>query len=112
MELIREEEKKIMEEREERKEEKKKQDLEKEKEKEKEREEILLDKAPIISATSTPILEDTALRIGTEKMDKLDKKEDALQSKDFEMIENAIDTVSKEKRLIGKFEFNRYNIQL
>lgn len=101
VELIKEEEKKIKEEREERKEEKKK--LELEKEKEKEREEILVDKAPIISATSTPVLEDTALRISTEKVKKPEeRKEEPLQSKDFEIIEKAIDTVSKEQRLIGK----------
>lgn len=101
MELIKEEEKKIKEEREERKEEKKKQLLEKEKEKE--REEILVDKAPIISVSSTPVLEDTALRIDAEKDKKAqEKKEEPLQSKDFEIIENAIDTISKEKRLIGK----------
>lgn len=103
MELIKEEEKKIKEEREERKEEKKKLELEKEKEKVKE--ELLVDKAPIISASSTPVLEDTALRIDANKDKSVqdDKKEEALQSKDFEIIENAIDTVSKEKRLIGKF---------
>lgn len=90
-ELIKEEEKKIKEEREERKEEKK---LEKEKE-------IIVDKAPVISTQSTPILEDTALRISAEKLEKVEKKEDALQSKDFKIIEKAIDTVSKEKNLIG-----------
>lgn len=107
VELIKEEEKKIKEEREERKEEKKKMELEKEREKE--REEILVDKAPVISASATPTLQDTALRIGVEKTEKVkDKKEEPLQSKDFEIIEEAIDTVSKEKRLIGKSMFALY----
>lgn len=79
--------------------------MELEKEKEKIKEELLVDKAPIISASSTPVLEDTALRIDANKIKNVqdDKKEEALQSKDFEIIENAIDTVSKEKRFIGKF---------
>lgn len=107
MELIKEEEKKIMEERAERKEEKKKLELELEKEKgkEREREEILVDKAPIISASFTPEMQDTAFRITSDRVEKKkeDKKEESLQSKDFEIIEEAIDTVSKEQRLIGKF---------
>lgn len=70
-----------------------------EKQKEKDAE-LLIDKAPIISATSTPILEDTALRISAEKLEKVEKKDETLQSKDFEIIEDAIDTVSKGKKLI------------
>lgn len=38
-----------------------------------EEKELLVDKAPIISATTTPILEDTALRISTEKLEKVEK---------------------------------------
>lgn len=104
MELIREEEKRIREEREERKEEKKKLEMEKEKEKKREREEILVDKAPVISASTTPEIPDTAVRITSEKSEEKfkDKKEEHFQSKDFEIIEEAIDTVSKEKRLLGK----------
>ncbi|KAJ8961953.1 hypothetical protein NQ314_005855 [Rhamnusium bicolor] len=97
VEILKEEEKKIKEERAEQLEEKKK--LEKEKEKEKDKE-ILVDKAPVISATSTPILEDTALRISAEKLEKVEKKEEHLQSKDFEIIEHAIDAVSQEKEFI------------
>ncbi|CAH2010372.1 unnamed protein product [Acanthoscelides obtectus] len=98
VEILREEEKKIREEREERREEKKK--LEKVKEKVKDKE-ILVDKAPILSTSTTPILEDTALKISTEKLEKVEEKlEEPLQSKDFKIIENAIDSVSKEKKLI------------
>lgn len=98
VEILREEEKKIKEERAEQREEKKK--LEKEKEKE-----ILVDKAPVISATSTPILEDTAMKISAEKLEKVEKKEeDHLQSKDFEIIEHAIDAVSQEKKFIVEKE--------
>ncbi|XP_018580202.1 mitochondrial proton/calcium exchanger protein [Anoplophora glabripennis] len=98
-EILREEEKKIKEERAEQREEKKK--LEKEKEKDKE---ILVDKAPVISATTTPILEDTAMKISAEKLEKVEKKEEHLQSKDFEIIEHAIDAVSKEKKFIVEKE--------
>ncbi|KAG5888937.1 hypothetical protein JTB14_006304 [Gonioctena quinquepunctata] len=94
-EIIKEEQKKIVEEREERREEQKK--MEKDKE-------LLVDKAPVVSATSTPILEDTALRISTEKLEKVEKKEEPLQSKDFEIIEHAIDAVSKEKNLVVEKE--------
>jgi len=38
-----------------------------------EEKELLVDKAPIISAATTPILEDTALRISTEKLEKVEK---------------------------------------
>lgn len=38
-----------------------------------EEKELLVDKAPIISASTTPILEDTALRISTEKLEKVEK---------------------------------------
>lgn len=38
-----------------------------------EEKELLVDKAPIISATTTPILEDTALIISTEKLEKVEK---------------------------------------
>nr|XP_023022842.1 mitochondrial proton/calcium exchanger protein [Leptinotarsa decemlineata] len=94
-EIIKEEQQKIVEEREERREEQKK--LEKDKE-------ILVDKAPIVSTATTPILEDTALRISAEKLEKTEKKEEPLQSKDFEIIEHAIDTVSKEKNLVVEKE--------
>ncbi|XP_056631899.1 mitochondrial proton/calcium exchanger protein [Diorhabda sublineata] len=95
-EIIKEEEKKIREEREERREEKKKQ-MEKEKE-------LLVDKAPVLSTSTTPLLEDTALRIDTKKKEKLEKKSENLQSKDFEIIETAIDTVSQEKKFIVEKE--------
>ncbi|XP_076257975.1 leucine zipper and EF-hand containing transmembrane protein 1 isoform X2 [Rhynchophorus ferrugineus] len=98
-ELLKEEEKKIKEERKEQREEKRK--LE---EKDKE---VLVDKAPIISPTTTPILEDTAIRISAEKLDKSQKekeKEEAIHTQDIQIIENAIDTVSKEKKLIVEKE--------
>lgn len=38
-----------------------------------EEKELLVDKAPTISASTTPILEDTALRISTEKLEKVEK---------------------------------------
>lgn len=95
LELIKEEEKKIKEERKEHKEEKRKL----------EEKELLVDKAPIISAATTPILEDTALRISTEKLEKVEKeKEEDLQTKDIQIIEYAIDAVSKEKKLIVEKE--------
>uniref|UniRef100_A0A6P7GEP9 Mitochondrial proton/calcium exchanger protein n=1 Tax=Diabrotica virgifera virgifera TaxID=50390 RepID=A0A6P7GEP9_DIAVI len=96
VEIIKEEEKKIKEEREEVREEKKKQKLEKDKE-------LLVDKAPVISTEATPCLDDTALRI-TKKPEKVDEKEQRLQSKDFAIIETAIDTVSKEKKFIVEKE--------
>ncbi|KAJ8920446.1 hypothetical protein NQ315_005314 [Exocentrus adspersus] len=102
-EILREEEKKIKEERAEQREEKLKLDKEKEKEKVEDKE-ILVDKAPVISATTTPILEDTALKISAEKLEKVEKKEEHLQSKDFEIIEHAIDAVSKEKKFIVEKE--------
>ncbi|XP_030756785.1 mitochondrial proton/calcium exchanger protein-like isoform X2 [Sitophilus oryzae] len=98
-EILKEEEKKIKEERKEHKEEKRK--LE---EKDKE---LLVDKAPTISASTTPILEDTALRISTEKLEKKEKlkeKEETIHTKDIQIIEHAIDTVSKEKKLIVEKE--------
>lgn len=95
-EIIKEEEKKIKEEREERREEKKKQ-MEKEKE-------HLVDKAPVLSTSTTPELEDTALRISTSKAEKTEEKSENLQSKDFEIIETAIDTVSREKKFIVEKE--------
>ncbi|XP_060526816.1 mitochondrial proton/calcium exchanger protein [Cylas formicarius] len=91
VELLKEEEKKIKEERIERRTE----------------EEILVDKAPTISAASTPILEDTALRISAEKLERVEKmseKEEEIHSKDIEIIEHAIDTVSKDKKLIVEKE--------
>ncbi|XP_050303161.1 mitochondrial proton/calcium exchanger protein isoform X3 [Anthonomus grandis grandis] len=97
LELIKEEEKKIKEERKEQKEEKRKL----------EEKELLVDKAPTISAASTPILEDTALRISTEKLEKAEEKaklEEEIHTKDIEIIEHAIDTVSKEKKLIVEKE--------
>lgn len=45
-----------------------------------EEKELLVDKAPIISATTTPILEDTALRISTEKLEKVEKVTLVLQT--------------------------------
>lgn len=99
LEMLREEERKVKEEREERREEKKKLELEKEKEKE-----LLVDKAPVISASATPILEDTATKISVEKLEqveqKKEKKEEHLQSKDFEMLEDAIESVAKEKKIM------------
>ncbi|KAL1505373.1 hypothetical protein ABEB36_004956 [Hypothenemus hampei] len=97
LELLKEEEKKIKEERKEHKEERRKL----------EEKELLVDKAPIISSSTTPILEDTALRISTEKLEKLEKeieKEEDLHTKDIQIIENAIDTVSREKKLIVEKE--------
>ncbi|XP_066145415.1 mitochondrial proton/calcium exchanger protein isoform X1 [Euwallacea fornicatus] len=95
LELIKEEEKKIKEERKEHKEETRKL----------EEKELLVDKAPIISTTTTPIIEDTALRISTEKLERVEKvKEEDLHTKDIQIIENAIDTVSKEKKLIVEKE--------
>lgn len=95
LELLKEEEKKVKEERKEQKEEKRKLEAK----------ELLVDKAPVISAASTPILEDTALRISTEKLEKVEKeKEDAIHTKDIKVIEQAIDTVSKEKKLIVEKE--------
>lgn len=35
--------------------------------------EVLVDKAPVISPTTTPILEDTAIRISVEKLEKSKK---------------------------------------
>ncbi|XP_068910300.1 mitochondrial proton/calcium exchanger protein [Tenebrio molitor] len=99
LEVLKEEERKVKEERQERLEERKKMELEREKEKTKEKE-LLIDKAPVMSASSTPILEDTAARISVEKLEKVEKKEEHLQSKDFEMLESAIDSVSKEKQYI------------
>lgn len=98
-EILREEEKKIKQERAEQHEEKKK--LEKEMEKDKE---ILVDKAPVVSATATPILVDTAIKISTEKLEKAKKKEEHLQTKDFEIIEHAIEAVSKDKKFIVEKE--------
>lgn len=100
LEMIREEERRVKEERREQSDAKKQQEKAKEDEKVKE---LLIDKAPIISASSTPILEDTATRISVEKLEKSEKKEQKeqhLESKDFEIIESAIDTVSKEKQFI------------
>ncbi|CAG9772608.1 unnamed protein product [Ceutorhynchus assimilis] len=97
LELIKEEEKKIKQERKEHKEEIKKL----------EEKELLVDKAPTISASATPILEDTALRISTEKLEKVEKakeKEEDIHTKDIQIIEHAIDTVSKEKKLIVEKE--------
>ncbi|CAH1099864.1 unnamed protein product [Psylliodes chrysocephalus] len=92
VEILREEEKKIREEREEHRAEKTKQDKE-----------ILEDKAPVLSASATATLEDTAPRITATKAAAAAKakvKDENLQSKDFEMIEDAIDTVSKDKKFI------------
>ncbi|XP_063909422.1 mitochondrial proton/calcium exchanger protein-like [Zophobas morio] len=97
LEVLKEEERKVKEERKERREEKKQLELEKEKEKEKE---LLIDKAPVISATSTPILEDTATRISVEKLEKVEKKEEPLRSKDFEMLEDAIESVAQKKKIM------------
>ncbi|CAG9857717.1 unnamed protein product [Phyllotreta striolata] len=74
--LLKEEEKKIREEREEHRVEKKKIDDK----------ELLVDKAPVISTV--------------ESKPDVCKKDENLQSKDFEIIENAIDSVSKEKKMI------------
>ncbi|RZC40036.1 LETM1 and EF-hand domain-containing protein anon-60Da, mitochondrial, partial [Asbolus verrucosus] len=95
LEVLREEEKKVKEERQEQREEKKKLELEREKMREKE---LLIDKAPVMSAASTPILEDTAAKISVEKLEQVEKKEEHVQSKDFEIIECAIDSVSQEKQ--------------
>lgn len=105
IEVLKEEEKKIKEERREHREERLKLEKEREKmmEKEKKDKELLVDKAPVISATSTPILEDSAAKIVTEKLEKLeklDKKDDTLQSQDLEILERAIDNVSKEHKFV------------
>ncbi|XP_008200628.2 mitochondrial proton/calcium exchanger protein [Tribolium castaneum] len=110
LEVLKEEERKVKEEREERREEKKKLELEMEKQKEKE---LLVDKAPVISASSTPILEDTAARISVEKLEKVEKKEEQLLSKDVEVLEDAIDTVSNEKKfLVEKGELKELKEQM
>lgn len=99
LEALREEERKIQEERKEHREEKKK-ELELEvKKKDKEQ---LVDKAPVLSAEDTAVLQDAAAT-ATTKAQSTDKEEH-LQSKDFEIIEHAIDTVSKEKKLIVEKE--------
>ncbi|ENN75724.1 hypothetical protein YQE_07684, partial [Dendroctonus ponderosae] len=94
LELLKEEEKKVEEERKEHREEQRKL----------EEKELLVDKAPIISSSTTPILEDTALRISSEKLEQEKEKEEDFHTKDIQIIEFAIDTVSKEKKLIVEKE--------
>lgn len=92
VELLREEERRIKEERQEKKE-------QEEKLKEKEDKELLVDTAPIISADSASCSEKMTLEKLNEK-----PKEEELETKDIEIIENALDSISKEKKFIVEKE--------
>ncbi|KAF2901105.1 hypothetical protein ILUMI_05079 [Ignelater luminosus] len=91
IEIIKEEERKIKEERLESREERKKQEKEKE---------LLVDKAPVISDKDTPILHDPAKIISVAPEKVLDTKatEKHLQAKDLEVIEHALDNISKDTK--------------
>lgn len=94
LEVLKEEERKVKEERKEQKEEQKKRELQ-----EKKKEEVI-DKAPIISLSSTPELKDTAEILSAEKTPELAKKEEHIVSKDLQALEDALDEISKEKQFI------------
>lgn len=93
LEVLKEEERKVKEERKEQKEEQKKRELQ-----EKKKEEII-DKAPIVSLSSTPELKDTAKVISVEKTPE-PKKEEHIVTKDLQALEDALDEISKEKKFI------------
>lgn len=93
LEVLKEEERKVKEERKEQKEEQKKRELQ-----EKKKEEVI-DKAPIVSLSSTPELKDTAKVISAEKTPEL-KKEEHIVTKDLQALEDALDEISKEKKFI------------
>lgn len=88
LEVLREEERKVKEER-----------LE---QKKKEKEALLEDKAPVISATATPELKDAAKVVSVEKPKPIEpvKKEEHIASKDLQALEDALDEISKDKKFI------------
>lgn len=93
LEVLREEERKVKEER-----------LE---EKKKEKEVLLEDKAPVISATATPELKDAAAQpaVAVEKPPiQPIKKEEHIASKDLQALEEALDEISKDKKFIVEKE--------
>ncbi|GJQ74101.1 hypothetical protein Trydic_g19023 [Trypoxylus dichotomus] len=90
LEVIKEEERKVMEERKEQRELKKQIELAKK--------EVLVDKAPHISAKATPELKDTAKVISPVATPKIE--EEHLRSNDLQVLEDALDTISKEKKVI------------
>lgn len=97
LEVLREEERKVKEERLEQKEAKKKEEIK----------EKLEDKAPIITAASTPELKDPAVVITpVEKPITAEavKKDEHLVSKDLKALEDALDEISKEKKFIVEKE--------
>lgn len=94
LEVLKEEERKIKEERKEQKEEQKKRELQ-----EKKKEEVV-DKAPIVSLSSTPELKDTAEVLSADKTPELKKEEEHIVSKDLQALEDALDEISKEKKFI------------
>lgn len=88
IEVLREEERKVKEER-----------LEQSK---KEKEALLEDKAPVVSAAATPELKDAAKVISVEKSKPVEpvKKEEHIASKDLQALEDALGEISKDKKLI------------
>lgn len=96
LEVLREEERKVKEERLEQKEAKKKEEIK----------EKLEDKAPIITAATTPELKDPAMVIKpVEKpLTTEAKKDEHLVSKDLKALEDALDEISKEKKFIVEKE--------
>ncbi|KRT82138.1 hypothetical protein AMK59_3259 [Oryctes borbonicus] len=90
LEVIKEEERKVMEERKEQRELKKQIELAKK--------EVLEDKAPVMSAEATPVLKDAAKVITPVTTPKLE--EDNLRSNDIQVLEDALDTISREKKVM------------
>lgn len=95
LEVLKEEERKVKEERLEQKEEKKKKELE-------EKKEELIDKAPVIAASATPEIKDAAAKVEVKVTTPVPpaKKEEKLQSKDMQALEDALDEISKDKKFI------------
>lgn len=90
LEVIKEEARKVKEERQERREERKR--------KEQEEKEIITDTAPVLNAEATPTLVDTAPPVQT----KESKKAEQIQSSDLEVLEDALDSVAKNKLILEK----------
>lgn len=93
LEVLKEEERKVKEERKEQREEQKKRELQ-----EKQKEEVV-DKAPIISLSSTPELKDPAKVITADKVVE-PKKDEHIIPKDLQALEDALDEISKDKKFI------------
>lgn len=89
LEVIKEEERKVIEERKEQRELKKQIEMAKK--------EVLQDKAPELSAAATPELKDTA-KVCTPVAEQ--KQEEHLRSNDIQVLEDALDTISKEKKVM------------